>query len=1717
MFYRMMAVLFVLLFFLTVSESAELDYVWIEGENPTDVPQLSSLAEKQKDKGYEMKGWGNANLMSAGKVLNIHIDKKTAHKRLPVEGAIFGYEFDIESPGRHEIWARIGYEWVRSDFDWRIDNKPWKTLKSDQKTYDLQPIGFWCEIAWIKLGNQELSHGKHKLQIRHTKQTQIKNGKEEAARTLHFSDCFCISKDIFIPNGKHKPNTDYMTEIDKTAAKHVYNMAHNNGSSERISLELTGLWQIARWDEQEVSEQARLKGVDSLPSNIDALFWRSITLPSNRNKVRPDLSLCHRYIYRTKINVPANLKGRSFYLDFENFNMIATVFVNGVNCGWSKTFSTQWKCDITKAVKPGYTNDFAVVLKDAYYAIHAPDQQYGTRYYWNLPPDMLHNQGITMRMDMPIVWDHCTGILEPVSLVAAGGAYTDDIFVKTSVKKKTIELELCLKNPSRIPQNVTIANKVIPWNKGKGGKAEKVFTEKIVALPAAGEATLEISEPWQNPELWWPDNPQLYWLVTRLSVDGKPIDTKKTRFGFREWEWSSDLFKLNGVNWQMWTDGYYGSSPEEWLARTKESGMNMIRFWFKEGWGGKSRKELLNYFDEQGIPVRDSGVFDGEHAAYGLTEGEGNNKKAKKALFDNWIHQMKAWVKANRNHPSIFIWSIENEITYINSQNLGVYKWVEPEIRRGSEVVEKMDPTRPTMVDGGRCLRDNSMPVNGAHYNDLSGVARRDFPDAAYTREHWYQNKNRGAWEMVRNRPIFHGECFYANGWTPAEFSVFGGDRCFVGQSETAYARGLYAKMLTEGWRWAGVAAWHMWFEMADHCYWNACQPVCVFCREWNWTFAGKSTVNRTLAVFNSTRFDTPIEMKWKLRINKNTVASGKKICNVPPGEKQIVRVSFETPQVKIRAEGEFVMTCEQDGKEVFREVKEVSIINQNEASVPKLSEKELAVLDTDGAVKARLRKRGIRFTEIASLDALPPKVKVIVVGRNAVSKELATDGIWYSLAAQGKRLLVLDQNHPLHYQAVPADFEVMDYTGRIAFSEDMTHPVFDGLAQKDFFTWSKDHIVYRNVYRKATKGARSLVQCDEELGFSAISECAVGDGLMLLCQMVVGTKLRSDPVATRLFDNMLNYAIDYEAVKKNTAVVMDSTTSMAKLLNSTGLKYDVMTDPLKVLGGAKYGVAVIDATPDNLATLAADLNAVKTYTENGGWIMLTGLTPDGLEAYNKIVGFNHAIRPFQMERVVFSAPRDPLTAGLTLRDVVMDSGKPIFHFMSLKFPAEDEFSYIIDYDEIATFAKLPSPSELGKPDGASQKGWDHWPQNLVNNYTADDTWRFCYSILLDRGDKTKWTMELPKEETISNFSIVLNVIYHKVTKINLYFDNDPTPFTINTQPTHDRQDFAVKGKKAKIITIELADWEKSGDKNVIGIDNMWIGVKRPASFLRNVKSLLNIGGLMRYNMGKGGILLNQLNILENEQNPINADKKKGITKTLLMNLGSVFEGAKVVAVGEGLEYHPIEIPARKFNAYTTDKGNPGWFGTHGATLDFLPVGEQNFNGVKYKLLDFRTSPVPSCFMLSGHQSASKATEIRQISVGRTADAIFFLHTFNPSRHAKNWKRKTRKGELQDYPTAFEYTVHYSTGKVISVPVKWKHGIGSWYQTIPEPFKNAAVAWSTDIPDNGQGQKAVLFSMQWNNPNPELKIESVDMVQGKDGSKWGSPALLAITAADVIE
>jgi beta-galactosidase len=1668
------------------------DHVWIEAEAVT-----------QANVEAKGSGWNNPKLISGGQVLQFNIDPKDIDKAVPAEGIVLSYEFDAPSAGSYESWQRVGFEGVRAQFDWRVNGGAW--VANSHKTHpsiDVVESAFWNPIGWTPLGAAELKAGKNTLEIRLQKVVEKNGDKDEVQRILYVADAICFHKGPWTPNHHHPPGEGWKAEADKKAAEQVFKVAAA-AEGVRAVTDLAGVWQYAAWDERgEITEETRSKGVDQLP-DLKTLNWYGISIPGDRNDRLPQFLHNHRYLLRTRVDVPAELKGRSFFLDLREISLIATLFVNGKKAGDFDAVYGFWKPDITALIEPGKTNEIVLVFKDAFYALRPGNDGTTLRNQYYLPFSFFQrNQGVTFRFDQPVHGAEETGILEGVKLVAAGPARVQDVFVRTQVQAKQLEADVTVANSGSAPAQVEVSAVVQPW---PSGAAVATIPAQSATVAPGKSAKVAFQHALGALNLWWPDDPQLYQLVTTVKSGGKVIDTQSTRFGVREWQIRENQFYLNGIRWQLRADlsGYGGPKGPRGDAKVArdfwtQAGITMFRLRFQYNWGGMRYSQTLGWMDEVGMPVRLAvSSFDGQVAAYGLRD----NPK----LYENWRKQMRNRAVEWRNHPSVFIWELDNEVIYINARNLGNLDSAEPEFKKGAAELAEIDPTRATVSGGGNALRDQSLPTYGVHYFEVDD---REYPQEAYTIEKSLAVQNKGGnwnpWPMdFAKKPTFMSETAFLPGRNAAGFAAVGGEATFLGKSEAKPAAGIIGRWLTEGYRWKGVAAFHHWFDdnFTGNTHFSSFQPVAVFCREWNWTFGAGQTVPRTLKVFNETRFNDPVEAAWQFKIGDKVVAEGKKSFSVPAGGGEEWPVTFQVPVVKERTAARFTLTASQKGKEVFREDKPSVIIDPAAGPKPALSG-DLLVLDPKGSVAQRLKARSIPFKEVKSLAEVPEKFGALVVGADAVPAADATNSRWKALAAAGNKILVLEQNEPLHFQAVPANFEIAPFGGgRIAFIQELDHPIFNGLADPDFFTWSGDGVVYKKPYKKATTGARSLAHADNNLAYSVIATSAVNEGLFVFSQAVVGEKLKSDPVAQRLFDNMLAYVADYKLVQKASAVVADGSTPTGKMLAGLGMNYEAAADPVKALQG-KAEVVAVQAVGDNLKKLAAAPDVVKAFTDRGGWLVILGITPETLADFNQIAGTDHILRPFRQEKVQFPPVRDPLTAGLGLQDVVMTSGRRIQDWNQDEWPVDDGFKYIVDLDDIAPFSTFPGPEYWNDP-GTKGPGDDTWPLNMVNGYLSDTHWRLIFSIHLMRGDPAKWDIEFPREEEVTTFSIAPNSTYHEITRIRLTFDGKADSAQEFDLSGSDRQDLAVTPVKAKKMNMEILKWNPKGSVDVIGVDNLWIRVKRPEGFSDRVKPLLNIGGLVKYPRGKGGILLNQYNIIDNEQNPANAQKKQIVTATLLRNLGASFAGGKTIVAGQGLNYAPVNLD-NFCNLYLrSDRGFP----VGNNDLSGLPVGRQKFAGVDYQIRDFATSPLESGIILhrDNYKVENRKDEVKGIAVGRKAEALFFLHTLLPG---DNWQPRN---DQDQEPIVFKYVVRYEDGSTAELPVQLGLAIAPWLQDKPRALRDAALAWQTAGKD---GKQIVVYQLQWTNPRPDKSVKEIDIVYGPEKAKWGAPVILGISTAE---
>jgi beta-galactosidase len=1645
-------------------------FVWMEGEDAAVAGVKPNIA-----------GWGHKEFLSGEKWLHISVEADKVERQVPSGGIVMAHKFAVTKEGAYEVWDRVGFEFVRSPIQWRIDGGEWATVGPEELTWDVCELDFWCEVAWLRLGQKQLGGGDHTLEIR---LPVTKDDKGKTARILYASDAICLTAGPFSPNGPFKPGEESRQSEDLQAARTVFEVPGPPSAGARVAVPLKGLWQVCRHDEQKPGEVA--EPIKDLPTQP---HWRAIAVPGDKMKLRPDLQLAHRLWYRTRVRVAEALDGRSFHIVFPQNNLNTTVYVNGICCGFNKNPFARFDIDVTKAVKPG-VNDVWVGIRDAYYGYSAnPANPMKLRKRWNLPPKYLSDGW--QDMSYP-VWNHPqSGILATPEFVAAGPVRAADVFCKPSVAAKELALEVTLSNPSGRDASGEIVCEAVAK---KTAAVEKTFAPRPFALAAGASQTFEVAEKWENPKLWWPDDPNLYVLRTAVRIAGKTVDVYEVTFGFREWTTQGKDFKLNGVPWHGWADCHTHSNKDDWLAFYRASNQTMMRFW-GTSWMGLPPDEALDFFDAAGVVVRRSGIFDGEAMSYMVGENDPDlqklhgGSKVKMDLVKNWQDQVCAQVKGERNHPSVLIWSIENEIEYINVINVGMSDLWEPETTRVSRAVSAVDPTRPNMIDGGGATKAQTLPVHGDHYTTGPFPA---YPALAYTPN--VKGGGRDRWVWDQKRPRFIGEELFAAGINPA-YAYFGGEEVFQGKAQNLSAVGIFVRMLTEGYRWNDIGAWHFWQGQNDaRGQYDSNAPRAVFCRQWDWTFGSGQKVPRRMALFNDTRYADPIAYVGTLTVGGRKVASDTRTFRTAPGTHEEFDVTIEMPKVAARQEGEWVLSLAVGGKEVYKDTKAVSVLNTDprEGKVPglaALTASDLCVYDPASGAAALLKDRGVPFTSIAALDAFPQAGKILLVGRDAITPNERTSPRFAAMASVGKRVIILEQTRPLQYQGLlPAEMEAASNEGRTAFGEDLGHPALRGLQQKDFFTWAPDEIVYRNAYLKPTRGAKSLVQCHEKLQNSALVEVPVGSGLMLLCQLAVEEKAATNPVAQALLLNLVAYAAQYKLEFRPVAAAVQGDPQLPKVLDAISLKYAAAAGPVQAIETAGAKLAVVAASPANLEALADNSGKVRAFTDGGGWIVLAGLTPDGLASYNKIVGFDHMIRPFRREKVMFAMPRSALTAGLTTPDVALYSSEQIFPWQSGNFIASDTFSYVVDYDEVASFAKFDND----------------FLANMANGMVSADAWKYIVNVPAPDKPPLDFRLPLPKEQEIVEMEWIGNTFYYPVTKVQLIFDGRAADAaTFDVRPNNDPQTFPVAPpRKGKDLTLRLADWTVLPDKNkVTGLDNIRLKAARPAEFYRNVRPMLNVGGLMEYPRGAGGIVLCNVLFKDAEQAPENAVHKRNILAAILRNLKAPFATGKMVIAGANLKYSTIDI-SKHANQYRTDRG---WFGDARFTFKDMPAGRQKFAGVPFEVYDFPTSPVPTVIMLGGAGVPNNpAREVRGISVGCKADALFFLHAARIDARINDQERKDKK--------KFEmlrYVVTYADGKTENVPVYAEVDIDDYRQKEPRAIPGAQVAWTA--PFAGTEFSAVAYSKQWNNPRPDVEIKSLDMVYG--AQPRGVPVLIAVTAA----
>lgn len=547
-------------------------------------------------------------------------------------------------------------------------------------------------------------------------------------------------------------------------------------------------------------------------------------------------------IYTKELNIPADWKGQIIKLRFDGVSSHAVVKVNGIKVGEHEGSFVPFEADITSAL-----HNEKNILQVEVQAQTISDKLACTSQYAG------HIVG---------------GLLRDVMMFALPKTNLSGIIVNTTFDKQFHNATLQL--------NSTIAN---PYNQ------QSLISFRYIVKDANGKIVLHKNSRKQitniaikQPQQWNPEHPYLYHLTTQLLQKGKIIEAVDQKIGFRQVEVHGNILLVNGKPVKL--HGVCRHSIYPLTGRSVADSLDIKdAVLFREGNCNYIRtshyppsEAFLNACDSLGLFVEsESSLCWIEHGASPIWKLW--NYEDKKFL-PYMINANVEKVVAQRNHPSIIIWSLGNES-----------RW-SPLWSKVNEVVKKLDPSRPTTFHdqcwGGFNNAGSKADIAVYHYPGINGGAACD----------------------TMKRPVLFGEYAHISCYSRREIATDPGVRSDYGAPLVQMYDSMYHHQgCLGGAIWSGIDdIFHMpdgriigygpwgvidaWRRPKPEYYGmkKAYSPVVIT------RIAYPSSENRTLNLFVENRYDFTNLRDTKITCKIDGVEKVIKV-NIPPHERGVIKI----------------------------------------------------------------------------------------------------------------------------------------------------------------------------------------------------------------------------------------------------------------------------------------------------------------------------------------------------------------------------------------------------------------------------------------------------------------------------------------------------------------------------------------------------------------------------------------------------------------------------------------------------------------------------------------------------------------------------------------------------------------------------------------------------------------------------------------------------------
>ena len=903
----------------------------------------------------------------------------------------------------------------------------------------------------------------------------------------------------------------------------------------RARLDLNGVWQAA-------TTQAQVL-------NAPANDWKPVQLPG---VLRGTSSNGSEFTwYRRSITIPREWAGMRYFLHLGGARFHPHVFLNGKLVAESLEGWTPFEVELS--LVPDKEHTLAVRCQDwsATFSSLAKISE-GDQSTMRAAPKGKIIAPIGGRFFDYGIWDDAW-------IEARPKVFLDDLSIITSVREKEIEL----------------AGKIVGGN-GLGLLAE-IYEEDKLVFRIENRATgtqWKMKKGYGQVRHWSPEDPHLYRLhLSLLDANGKALDFIQQKFGFRELWAAGPDFYFNGVKRHLlasscWPSPVPRTHADIRTALLKMKEGNIIAFRLHtQPW----REAWLEVADEVGMMIIEEGAL--------WCDGAGAYAYKDERLWDNIRDHLAGMVRRDRNHPSLVMWSLENELLHCGASRH------DPEAERKlgelGEFVKALDPSHLITYEADHDPAGKA-DVIGLHYpHELP--QHYAYPNTADwlgktvktgTGGELLGSRNK-AFTWSRRKPLYIGEYL----WVP--FRDFSAGSVFYGDEAYLDRGGYKKKAMAQAWRYQTIA--YRRAGVSGLCPWTpvrvtgeldfdqdllfkaqkaAYRPVAAYVREQHTRAFGGQKLTRTFDVFNDSTGKKELTLRWALHHDepKPVINEGDEVITLGPAGYGTVKVGLSLPKVEARTRYTLRWRLYSGTNCLSSSEQAIDVFPDRAIELP--TSRRVVLFDPNSNFDARVEVP--RISELGQLQAMEVGRTLLIVGPNAFSSqhsdysaigaEHAGVGLLRQFLIKGGTALILEQQT---LQGLPFGLSLTEHASTMTFPLHSGHQVMNGLKSDDFKFWSDDHYVtHREVVRPSARGAKALLVSGgtNSLAQSPLVELPFGQGRVIVCQALVSAKLKTEPAARRLLQSLLDYLAVTVSSQSKTAV-FSSSENFIQQLKRLGLR----------------------------------------------------------------------------------------------------------------------------------------------------------------------------------------------------------------------------------------------------------------------------------------------------------------------------------------------------------------------------------------------------------------------------------------------------------------------------------------------------------------------------------------------------------------------------------